>query len=116
MDDPHIHIKYGDAAHSLFSAGPEMLVHLCSLVLAIPVCAAVAPSGPWDAFNYAPSSKTVTPVSVRTVSGTVQGAEGLVQSSDAQATFIGNSSYVVLDWGKEVRMKLQRNLKWRPTV
>ncbi|KAJ7457382.1 glycoside hydrolase family 78 protein [Mycena latifolia] len=48
-------------------------------------------SGPWHAFNYAPASKF----------GSVRGAQGLVQSSNAQATFSGNSSFVVLDWGKE---------------
>ncbi|KAJ7242348.1 glycoside hydrolase family 78 protein [Mycena haematopus] len=79
-----------------------MLPQFYSLALLIPLCAALAPNGPWDAFNYAPESKVVRPVSVRNVSGTVEGADGLVQESDAQATFIGNSSYVVLDWGKEV--------------
>ncbi|CAK5265870.1 unnamed protein product [Mycena citricolor] len=72
------------------------------LGLALPLCNAVAPSGPWDAFNYAPASKTVRPVSVRTVSGQVAGASGLVASPDAQATFQTSGSYVVLDWGKEV--------------
>ncbi|KAJ7450053.1 glycoside hydrolase family 78 protein [Mycena galericulata] len=79
-----------------------MLLHLPSILFSAALCAAVAPSGPWDAFNYAPVSKTVKPVSVRTISGTVQGAQGLVQSSTAQATFKGDGSYVVLDWGKEV--------------
>ncbi|KAJ7888543.1 glycoside hydrolase family 78 protein [Mycena olivaceomarginata] len=72
------------------------------LIISIPLCAALAPNGPWDAFNYAPESRVVKPVSVRTVSGTVEGADGLVQDSSAQATFTGDSSYVVLDWGKEV--------------
>ncbi|KAJ7664336.1 glycoside hydrolase family 78 protein [Mycena polygramma] len=79
-----------------------MFVHLYSLLLVAPFCVGLAPSGPWDAFNYAPASRVVKPISVRTVSGSVQGAEGLVQDSDAQATFTGNNSYVVLDWGKEV--------------
>ncbi|KAJ7226756.1 glycoside hydrolase family 78 protein [Mycena pura] len=78
------------------------MLRLFPLLLSITLCAAVAPKGPWDAFNFAPASKIVTPVSVRTVSGSVRGAQGLVQSSSAQATFTGNSSYVVLDWGKEV--------------
>ncbi|KAF8198162.1 glycoside hydrolase family 78 protein [Mycena galopus ATCC 62051] len=79
-----------------------MWPHCYTLVLLIPLCAALAPSGPWDTFNYAPESKVVKPVSVRTVSGTVDGAEGLVQDSASQATFVGDSSYIVLDWGKEV--------------
>ncbi|KAJ7226788.1 glycoside hydrolase family 78 protein [Mycena pura] len=78
------------------------MLRLFPLLLSITLCAAVAPKGPWDAFNFAPASKTVTPVSVRTVNGIVRGAQGLVQSSSAQATFTGNSSFVVLDWGKEV--------------
>ncbi|KAJ7328778.1 glycoside hydrolase family 78 protein [Mycena albidolilacea] len=79
-----------------------MLSRFYPLILSIPLCAALAPNGPWDAFNYAPESKVVKPVSVRTVSGTVEGADSLVQDSSAQATFTGDSSYVVLDWGKEV--------------
>ncbi|KAJ7258225.1 glycoside hydrolase family 78 protein [Mycena rebaudengoi] len=78
-----------------------MLLPLFSLLLPI-LCAALAPKGPWDAFNYAPKSKTVRPVSVRSISGKVRGAEGLVRNSAAQATFSGNSSFVVLDWGIEV--------------
>ncbi|KAF7333480.1 Glycoside hydrolase family 78 protein [Mycena venus] len=78
-----------------------MLLPLHLLPL-IPLCSALAPKGPWDAFNYAPASKIVKPLSVRTVSGDVRGAQGLVQSSQGQATFTGNSSFVVLDWGKEV--------------
>ncbi|KAK7032676.1 glycoside hydrolase family 78 protein [Favolaschia claudopus] len=72
------------------------------VILALPLCGALAPKGPWDAFNYAPASKIVKPVSIRSVSGSVRGAQGLVQNSAAQATFSGNSSFVVLDWGKEV--------------
>ncbi|KAF7292156.1 Glycoside hydrolase family 78 protein [Mycena indigotica] len=66
------------------------------------LCVALAPQGPWDAFNFAPASKTVRPVSVRAVHGTVQGAEGLVTGSSSKAVFTANNSYVVLDWGKEV--------------
>ncbi|KAJ7722663.1 glycoside hydrolase family 78 protein [Mycena maculata] len=79
-----------------------MLLHFSSLLFSAALCAGLAPSGPWDAFNYAPASKTVKPVSVRSVSGQIQGAQGLVQDSNAQATFVGNSSFVVLNWGKEV--------------
>ncbi|KAK6981768.1 glycoside hydrolase family 78 protein [Favolaschia claudopus] len=73
-----------------------------SVLLALPLCGALAPKGPWDAFNFAPTSKIVKPVSIRSVSGNVRGAQGLVQNSAAQATFSGNGSFVVLDWGKEV--------------
>ncbi|KAJ7457363.1 glycoside hydrolase family 78 protein [Mycena latifolia] len=79
-----------------------MLLRLSSVLFSITLCAGLAPKGPWDAFNYAPASKLVKPVSVRSISGSVRGAQGLVQNSNAQATFTGNSSFVVLDWGKEV--------------
>ncbi|KAJ7253282.1 glycoside hydrolase family 78 protein [Mycena rebaudengoi] len=78
-----------------------MLLQL-SAVLLPTLCVALAPKGPWDAFNYAPASKIVKPVSIRSVSGDVSGAEGLVESSAAQVTFTGDGSFVVLDWGIEV--------------
>ncbi|KAJ7643589.1 glycoside hydrolase family 78 protein [Roridomyces roridus] len=77
-----------------------MVAYIHSLLLLFTVLS--SSPGPWDAFNYAPASRIVKPVSVRSISGTVQGAQGLVQNSKSQATFSGNSSYVVLDWGKEV--------------
>ncbi|KAJ7754088.1 glycoside hydrolase family 78 protein [Mycena metata] len=87
-----------------------MLISLYTVVLASPLCGALAPQGPWDAFNYSPASKTVRPVSVHIISGDVRGAQGLVQNSSAQATLSGNSSYVVLDWGKEVGGRLSMNI------
>jgi hypothetical protein len=62
----------------------------------------VAPSGPWDEFNFAPASRMVTPQSVFSVSGTVDGAQDLVSGQEGQATLTGDGSFVVLDWGKEV--------------
>lgn len=61
-----------------------------------------APSGPWDAFNYAPSSRTVHPKAVRSVHGSVQNSAQLVASRRGHATLTGNGSYVVLDFGQEV--------------
>lgn len=66
---------------------------------------AAAPAGPWDAFNYAPESKTVYPSAVRQVEGSVDGAENLVGGAQGgSATLEGEGSYVVLDFGKEVRL------------
>ncbi|KAJ7077377.1 hypothetical protein B0H15DRAFT_1003594 [Mycena belliarum] len=79
-----------------------MLLGASSLLLSITLCAGLAPKGPWDAFNYAPASKLVRPVSVRSTHGSVVRAQRLVKDASAKATFTGNSSYVVLDWGKEV--------------
>jgi hypothetical protein len=66
-------------------------------------CAGVAPAGPWDAFNYAPSSRTVYPKTIYSVSGHVQNAHNLVANLNKTATLNGNGSYVVLDFSKEVR-------------
>lgn len=68
---------------------------------------AAAPAGPWDAFNYAPESKTVYPSAVREVEGSVVGAENLVGSGGegGSAVLEGAGSYAVLDFGKEVRFR-----------
>jgi hypothetical protein len=63
---------------------------------------AAAPAGPWDAFNYAPESRTVYPSAVRLTEGSVVGAENLVGGNGGGATLEGAGSYVVLDFGKEV--------------
>ncbi|EIM84461.1 glycoside hydrolase family 78 protein [Stereum hirsutum FP-91666 SS1] len=64
---------------------------------------AAAPAGPWDAFNYAPESKTVYPSAVRQVEGSVVGAENLVGGGEGgSAVLEGVGSYAVLDFGKEV--------------
>ncbi|KAG6827972.1 hypothetical protein H0H92_009798 [Tricholoma furcatifolium] len=61
-----------------------------------------APTGPWDNFNYAPSSRTVRPKFLHSSSGKVQAPEQLVPPNDGSATFIENGSYIVLDFGQEV--------------
>ncbi|EPQ55724.1 Six-hairpin glycosidase [Gloeophyllum trabeum ATCC 11539] len=62
---------------------------------------ASAPSGPWDAFNYAPKSKTVWPAAIHRVEGTVDGATNLVDN-EGPATLAGNGSWLTLDYGVEV--------------
>lgn len=64
---------------------------------------ALAPSGPWDTFNYAPSSRIVSPAAIHSTNGSVDGASNLVNGTTGNATLSGNGSYVVLDFGKEVR-------------
>ncbi|PBK74344.1 glycoside hydrolase family 78 protein [Armillaria solidipes] len=61
--------------------------------------AAVAPAGPWDAFNYAPSSKTVFPVKVFSRIGDV---EVTVEDATNSMTLVNQGSYVTLDFLKEV--------------
>ncbi|KAF8060784.1 glycoside hydrolase family 78 protein [Lyophyllum atratum] len=78
------------------------------LYLLLPLCLwisrsdARAPSGPWDAFNYAPSSRNVRPTAVHSVHGRVQGSDRLVAPRGGSATLTGNGSYLVLDFGQEV--------------
>ena len=71
------------------------------LSLASP-CLSAAPSGPWDAFNYAPTNKSVWAVDIQSTNGTVDGATGLVNNTGGNATLTGDGSYIVLDFGKEV--------------
>ncbi|KAE9407353.1 Six-hairpin glycosidase [Gymnopus androsaceus JB14] len=62
---------------------------------------ALAPSGPWDAFNFAPTSKTLYATTIRHVEPTVSGSENLL-SSTGSATLGGQGAWVTLDFGKEV--------------
>lgn len=69
------------------------------VVLAGVVCGGGgAPAGPWDAFNIAPSSRVVYPVSVKKTSGTV---EHLVRLDSSDVT-LQPDSWLTLDFGKEV--------------
>jgi hypothetical protein len=77
------------------------IVALLILLSLSSLTVASAPSGPWDAFNYAPTSKLVRPVIVKQMQRNVKNAEGLL-SLKGQATLSGNESYVTLDFGKEV--------------
>lgn len=54
-----------------------------------------------QAFNPAPTSRTVRPVAVYSTHGSVTGADGL-GAAGAPITLSGTNSYVVLDFGKEV--------------
>ncbi|KAJ7618214.1 Six-hairpin glycosidase [Mycena polygramma] len=61
----------------------------------------LAPSGPWDAFNYAPKSKTVYPAAIREVEGTVTNSNLLVNNTGS-ATLTGQGTWLALDFGVEV--------------
>ena len=80
----------------------KLLVWLGALTLV----RASAPAGPWDAFNYAPKSRTVFPTSVKEVSGTAYNVQNLV--SKGSATIVGKGSWVALDFGIEV------STQWMP--
>ena len=59
-----------------------------------------APNGPWDAFNFAPVSRTVYPRAVWETYGNVTNAENIL--SNGSLTLSGDGSYVALDFGYEV--------------
>ncbi|KAJ6532653.1 Six-hairpin glycosidase [Mycena capillaripes] len=61
----------------------------------------LAPNGPWDAFNYAPTSKTVYPAAIREVEGTATNSERLVNNGGS-ATLTGKGTWLTLDFGVEV--------------
>jgi hypothetical protein len=64
-----------------------------------------APSGAWDAFNLSPTSRTVRPVAVYTLTGVVRDPEALVakgRGAGAATRITGKGSSVTFDFGKEV--------------
>jgi hypothetical protein len=76
--------------------------HICFLVALAPQLGrAQAPKGAWDAFNYAPSSRTVFPVSVRETGGDAD--VSAYNGTEGAFTLSGAGAYVTLDFGKEVR-------------
>ena len=74
-----------------------------ALACALSRVRASAPSGPWDDFNYAPSSRTVSPTAIYKYDGDVEKPEGLLGSDPASAILQGVGAWVALDFGKEVR-------------
>ncbi|KAJ7733701.1 Six-hairpin glycosidase [Mycena metata] len=69
--------------------------------VAAPALGQLAPAGPWDAFNFAPKSKTVYPAAIRETDGAVTNSQNLVNNAGS-ATLAGMGSYVTLDYGVEV--------------
>ncbi|KAI5119351.1 hypothetical protein M0805_004028 [Coniferiporia weirii] len=89
------------------------LVNARNVLLALCFCAgatrASAPSGSWDAFNYAPDSRYVHPTAIYKSVGNIANAKELL-TSNGEATLSGNGSYVSLDFGKEVGGLISMNL------
>ncbi|KAH8112125.1 Six-hairpin glycosidase [Phellopilus nigrolimitatus] len=85
----------------------------CRSLVVASLCVALsfasAPSGPWDAFNYAPESRIVRPAAVFRLHGNVENASNLVSSS-GEATLNESGSYVSLDFGKEVGGLITMNI------
>ncbi|KAJ3739349.1 glycoside hydrolase family 78 protein [Lentinula detonsa] len=86
----------------------NVLLPLTIILLLAAPAKTKAPAGPWDRFNFAPSSRSFVPKSVYTTAGEVTGAENLLgnTSSTEGATINGNGSYLVLDFAQEVGGRL----------
>jgi Bacterial alpha-L-rhamnosidase 6 hairpin glycosidase domain len=55
---------------------------------------------PWDAYNLAPASRTVTPQQVFRTTGTVHSASGVLRSKPT--SLVGSGASITLDFGQEV--------------
>ncbi|KIJ42129.1 glycoside hydrolase family 78 protein [Sphaerobolus stellatus SS14] len=62
----------------------------------------VAPKGPWDGFNLAPSSKVVRPIAVKKTQGTVTSSSKLLGNETNSFATIEGESWITLDFGGEV--------------
>ncbi|KXN92437.1 hypothetical protein AN958_07996 [Leucoagaricus sp. SymC.cos] len=73
------------------------------LTLAL-LCSCLAPHEPWDRFNLTPASRMSRPRGIRSSGGNVHGRQNFVGSCSTSgiATFSGEGSFVVLDFGLEV--------------
>src|SRR5438046_1794695 len=70
------------------------------VMLALASLAGAARAAVWDQYNYAPSSRTIGPVSVFKTNGNVINPNNVLSG---QATaIVGAGAYITLDFGKEV--------------
>ncbi|KAF5378587.1 hypothetical protein D9615_007106 [Tricholomella constricta] len=69
-----------------------------------------APPGPWDAFNYAPKSKTVYPTAIHSFQGSVKDPQLLVLNAGS-ATITTRGSWIALDYGVEVGGLISMNFE-----
>ncbi|KAK1229043.1 hypothetical protein PQX77_007907 [Marasmius sp. AFHP31] len=80
----------------------HLLYPLLLFIFSSPGSKAKAPSGPWDDFNYAPSSRVVRPVSIRRTEGSVSGTQNLLTDSKNGTADIASGAWVTLDFGIEI--------------
>lgn len=73
------------------------------------LCPGLAPRGPWDKFNLAPPTRVSRPKSIYASRGNVQDQQNLSSSANGSGitTLLGNGSFIVLDFGQEVRPQLR---------
>ena len=75
---------------------------MAGATLAAPAASAdpTSPGHPWDAYNLAPASRTVTPQSVYRTTGTVKQSSNVLHSKTT--SLVGAGASLTLDFGKEV--------------
>ncbi|KAI0075162.1 glycoside hydrolase family 78 protein [Panus rudis PR-1116 ss-1] len=78
-----------------------VLCHTLICALFLGLTRGLAPHGPWDAFIYAPNSRTVLPKSIRTSAGDVRNLQNLL-FNNGTTVLSGKQSYVTLDFGIEI--------------
>lgn len=100
---PGLEYKRAGLGVSEESSSSTMLFWLLLCLYALVAVRASAPAGPWDAFNFAPKSRTVYPTAVKVAHGEVRNANALV--AKGAATLSGNGSWIALDFGVEVSLQ-----------
>jgi hypothetical protein len=78
------------------------MLFLSPVLLYAGLAACLAPSGNWDKFNFAPSSRIVTPVAIHSSHGQITNPGNLVEAR-GKTTFSSSGSWLALDFGIEVR-------------
>ena len=85
------------------------MLHLSLILSCIVAVSCLAPPGDWDRFNFAPSSRVVTPTAVHSSDGQITNPSGLI-GAQGNTTFSSSGSWLALDFGVEVRCSLSSRL------
>lgn len=82
------------------------MLHSSLILSCIVAVSCLAPPGDWDRFNFAPSSRVVTPTAVHSSDGQIMNPSGLI-GAHGNTTFSSSGSWLALDFGVEVRCSFQ---------
>ena len=89
----------------LLSHLTSTMLHSFLILSCIVVVSCLAPPGDWDKFNFAPSSRVVTPTAVHSSDGQIANPSGLI-GAQGNTIFSSSGSWLALDFGFEVRCSL----------
>ncbi|HWC84608.1 MAG TPA: discoidin domain-containing protein [Pseudonocardiaceae bacterium] len=90
----------GSARRAVVGLGVALTLVLPAIPAPAATPASPGASQPWQAYNFSPAGRTVTPVAVNRTTGTVTGTDTLPHNGSATLTGAGSSA--TLDFGKEV--------------